>query len=311
MRQVLYEFSLFGHKIPLYGYGVMIVAALYASTALAAWRARREKLDPEMIYDLSFWVVIGGLIGARGFYVWQYWGTKIESIGEAFRFWEGGIVFYGCILGGFTAILLYWRLRRFPLRPTLDTIAPALAVGIALGRIGCFFNGCCYGDVCEKPAFLGVRFPAHSPAWQEHLQEGRIVAPLGPQPYRKYAVKGDDGRVLRVQASDRSLPVHPTQIYSAIDGFLLFFLLSAYYPLRTRDGQVTALMMTTYPVSRFLIEYLRDDEPAFFAGLTISQTISLVIFLGGAAYWIWLSFQPRGRYADRPAKAAAAELVAT
>lgn len=299
MRQVLYEFSLFGHKIPLYGYGVMIVIALYTSTALAAWRARREKLDPETIYDLSFWVVIGGLLGARGFYVWQYWGTKIKTIAEAVRFWQGGIVFYGSVLGGFGAIFLYWYFRRFPLRATLDAIAPALALGIALGRIGCFLNGCCYGDVCEKPAFLAVRFPAFSPAWQEHLEDGRILAPRGPQPREKFDIKTENGRKIQVEASDRSLPVHPTQLYSAVDGFVLLALLTAFYPLRRRDGQVLALLMITYPITRFLIEYLRDDEAAFFAGLTISQTISLLIFSAGLITWVSLSFLPRGRVADR------------
>ena len=133
MHQILYEFSVFGHKVPIYGYGIMIVAALYASTALAAWRARREKLDPETIYDLSFWVVIGGLLVRWVFYVWQYWGTKIKTIGEAFRFWQGGIVFYGCILGGFAAIYLYWRIRRFPFQRDAGHDRSRLGRGNRLG----------------------------------------------------------------------------------------------------------------------------------------------------------------------------------
>ena len=76
-----------------------------------------------------------------------------------------------------------------------------------------------------------------------------------------------------------SLPLHPTQIYSAIDAFVLFILLSAYYPLRRRDGEVMGLLMITYPVTRFLIEWLRNDEGVFFAGLTISQNISIVLLL--------------------------------
>ena len=76
-------------------------------------------------------------------------------------------------------------------------------------------------------------------------------------------------------------------------------LLSAFYPLRRRDGEVMGLLMVTYPITRFLIEYLRNDEGVFFAGFTISQNISIVLLLGGLAYWFWLSRYPRDRHADR------------
>ena len=95
-----------------------------------------------------------------------------------------------------------------------------------------------------------------------------------------------------------SLPLHPTQIYSAIDALVIFILLSAYYPLRRRDGEVMGLLMITYPVTRFLIEWLRNDEGVFFAGLTISQNISIVLLVCGLAYWFWLSRLPRTRHAD-------------
>ena len=85
-----------------------------------------------------------------------------------------------------------------------------------------------------------------------------------------------------------SLPVHPTQLYSAIDGLILLFLLSAFYPLRRRDGQVMALLMVTYPVTRFLVEYLRNDEGVFWFGLTISQNISVFLLLAGVLFWTWL-----------------------
>ena len=96
-----------------------------------------------------------------------------------------------------------------------------------------------------------------------------------------------------------SLPVQPTQLYSAFDGFILVALLSAYYPLRRRDGEVMALLMVTYPITRFLIEYLRNDEGAIFAGLTISQNISILTLLGGLAFWVLLVRRPAERYADR------------
>jgi phosphatidylglycerol:prolipoprotein diacylglycerol transferase len=271
MRQVLFEIP--GIHLKIFGYGLMLFFAFLGSMNLAAWRAKREKLDPEVIYDLALWVFIGGLLGARLFYVWQYWGTRIKSISEVFRIWEGGIVLYGSILGGTFAFFVYWWRRPFPLRPILDTIAPALALGIALGRFGCFLNGCCYGDRCDLP--WAVSFPARSAPWVDQVKHGLLP-----------------------EAAQWSLPVHPTQLYSTLDGLILLVLLTAYFPLRKRDGEVMALLMVTYPVTRFLIESLRNDEGAFFAGMTISQNISFVVFGAGVAYWVGLSRLPRGRYAD-------------
>ena len=214
MRQVL--FVLPGTGIKLFGYGLMLCIAFIGSILLAAWRARRERLDPETVYDFAFWVFLGGLVGARLFWVVQYWGHQIHRPIEIFFIWKGGIVLYGSILGGTAAFFAYWWRRRFPLRPMLDVIAPSLALGIALGRLGCFLNGCCYGDRCDLPwavSFPGPRVgvpgdPAltlhGSPPWADQVRAGLI----GPD-----------------QAW--SLPVHPTQLYSPIDGLILLALLSA------------------------------------------------------------------------------------
>ena len=157
MWQVLFTIPVLG-GIKIFGYGTMLFLAFIASIKLAAWRARREGLDPEVVYDLSAWVFVGGLIGARLFYVIQYWGDRVHTIGDIFRIWEGGIVLYGSIIGGTTAFFLYRLVRPFPLRPLLDVIAPSLALGIAIGRLGCFLNGCCYGDLCDQLPW-GVSFP--------------------------------------------------------------------------------------------------------------------------------------------------------
>ena len=83
---------------------------------------------------------------------------------------------------------------------------------------------------------------------------------------------------------------------------MILLLLSAYYPLRRRDGEVIGLLMITYPITRFLVELLRNDEGAFFGGLTISQNISVALFVAGLAYWGWLLRQPKGLYRDQEAE---------
>jgi phosphatidylglycerol:prolipoprotein diacylglycerol transferase len=287
MRQVLFEIPGVGVKI--FGYGLMLFFAFIAAMNLAALRARRAKLDPEVIYDLALWVFIGGLVGARGFYVAQYWGTKVRTFWEIFEIWRGGIVLYGSLLGAAIAFLTYRAFRPFPIRPTLDAIAPSMALGLALGRIGCFLNGCCYGDPCTLP--WAVQFPRHSPAWEAEVTRGMLPP-----------------------SAETSLPLHPTQIYSAIDGLVLMFLLLAFTPLRKRDGQVMALLLTTYPITRFLIEHLRNDEGVFALGMTISQLISVGIFAASLGFWYYLSRLPAGLYADQaeePAPAAVGEDSAT
>src|SRR5262249_33603534 len=154
--------------------------------------------------------------------------------------------------------------------------------GTFFGRLGCFLNGCCFGDPCRLR--WAVAFPAHSPPWIQQVRLG-LIAPDAVQ----------------------SLPIHPTQLYSAIDALVLLLLLSAAYPLRRRDGEVMGLLMVTYPISRFLIEYLRNDEGAFFAGLTISQNLSVVLFLGGLVYWAWLLRLPKDRSSDGDEPAPAGE----
>lgn len=270
MQQILFRVP--GLGLPVFGFGLMLTIALFASMELAGRRARREGLGDVQVDVLAIWVLIGGLIGARLFFIAEYW-RRFESFWQVFEIWNGGIVFYGCIVGGGIAFAIYRHLHPFPIRPMMDVIAPALAIGIAFGRLGCFLNGCCYGDVCHLP--WAVTFPQKSSPWVHQVDLG-LISP----------------------GAARSLPVHPTQLYSALDGLILLVLLTAYYPFRRRDGEVMALLMVTYPVTRFFIERLRSDEPGMIYGLTISQAISVVLFLGGLAYWAYLQTLPRGRYAD-------------
>jgi phosphatidylglycerol:prolipoprotein diacylglycerol transferase len=283
MRQVLFTIPIFG-GLKVFGYGAMLVVAFVSSTWLACWRAKRERLDPEVIGDMSFWVFLFGLMGARIFYCAEYWGDEIKSLWDVVQYWKGGVVYYGGIVGGVAAFFVYRTLRPFPLRPYMDVLAPSIAVGTLFGRLGCFLNGCCFGDVCRLP--WAVSFPANSPPWVQHSKAGLISA-----------------------GALKSLPVHPTQIYSAIDALVIFLLLTAYYPLRRRDGEVIGLLMLVYPISRFAIEYLRNDEGVFFGGMTISQTISVTLLLLSCGYWAWLSRLPRGLHRDLAAPSARPEAL--
>ncbi len=150
-------------ELPIYGFGVMLCLALLICTWLAGRRARREGIAPQLLQDLAVWVFVGGLIGARVVYMIQYHVPPSQF----FMIWQGGLVFYGSAIGGVLgyALAYVFVLRRHGLSTwrLADVIAPSVAVGLCLGRVGCLLNGCCYGNVacadCPK-----IEFPLSSPA---------------------------------------------------------------------------------------------------------------------------------------------------
>jgi phosphatidylglycerol:prolipoprotein diacylglycerol transferase len=273
MRRVLFHVPGLGWS--LHSFGPLLLIACAAALWLANRRARREGIDPDTVPDLAVWLFAGGFIGARLQFLLQNPGTLAHWT-DAFKVWQGGITFYGCILGGLAGSLIFWSRRRFPFLATADAVAPALALAVAIGRVGCFLNGCCFGEVCQAP--WAVRFPAESFAWVRHVEAGWI-APWAP----------------------RSLPVHPKQLYLAAGGLGLFGLLTWYFPRRRRDGEVMALLMVAYPITRFATEFLRGDADGWYGPFTISQYISLALAGLGLAAWRAL---PPGLLATGPATVA-------
>ena len=214
------------------------------------------------------------------------------------------------------------------------------ARALALGRIGCFLNGCCFGGVCLASS-LGMTFPAESPPYFQHQKsgwqsgvwleerDGKVVAAYiapdspaassGLKPgeeivgingakfdslddarkkllaaMQSYEIETADGRIVRWLAPHgppRSVPIHPTQLYAAIDAALLALVLWFYFPFRRRDGEVFAILLTVHPISRFFIEMIRSDEPKY--PLTVSQWISIGLLIAGIALWIYLESRPR------------------
>ena len=270
MHPVLFVLPVLGVKI--HAYGVMILLACSGALAITVWRANRERLDGRIVYELATWLFLGGVIG-RGRSLSSSTRRRSSRLGDLFRSWEGGNVFYGCIIGGLIGSLLYWWRRPFPFWPMADAVAPALAVGIALGRLGCFLNGCCFGVVSDLP--WALRFPSGSHVWHDQVDRG--ILPL---------------------AAEFSLPVHPIQLYAAVAGLIILVALSWYFPRRRRDGEVMALLMILYPVTRWPIESLRGDEQAIFLGMTLSQNISVVLLSLGLIVGSILLRRPRARLAD-------------
>jgi phosphatidylglycerol:prolipoprotein diacylglycerol transferase len=161
--------------LPIRGYGVMLLSGVVLGVALAANRAARAGLHPDAILSLAFAMVLGGMIGARLFFVIQYWSlirgpTWGETLANLVSVDKGGLVVYGSLVGAMVAFAWYGRRMELPLLPLADLIAPSLALGLALGRIGCLLNGCCFGGPCDLP--WAVAFPAGSPPYEDQHRDG-------------------------------------------------------------------------------------------------------------------------------------------
>jgi phosphatidylglycerol:prolipoprotein diacylglycerol transferase len=342
----------------------MMLIAIVTGVGLAGYRAQRMGLDPELIFSLAFAMCVFGVLGARLFYVIQKWeefrgpdwtSTLIKIV----NFTEGGLVVFGSVIGALAALIVFCRLRKLPVLAIADLVAPSMVIGLAIGRIGCLLNGCCYGGYCEIPQ-LALTFPPEAPVYQDQLMHGELfgvrlvakpgaihkksevdthievawVAPgsaaeqagvnagtvvsmvngyqvdgradlalLGQELPRHLRENDARGRVTEMTLTTpeqqnftwklaalpaRSLPVHPTQIYSAIDAFLLFLVLWFYYPFRRHDGEVVALMLGLHAISRFVLELIRTDEGEVLGTpFSISQLVGflfLVIAIGLFAF---------------------------
>jgi len=349
--------------LPIRGYGVMLLLAVSFAVALLVYRGKRRGFEPEMMLSLSFWLFVAGIVGARLFYVIEYWErqfqkeTLLETLKAVFNITQGGLVVFGSLIGGAIAALIYVRKYRLSALAMGDLMAPSIVLGIAIGRIGCFLNGCCFGGVCDLP--WAVQFPFGSPPHMRQVEQGKLtlhgihfagngddpaiissVEPGSPaekaglkagqeidrmialgengQNARQWEIDNVDeaqGALLRIMGEGtelrlretggrtfgwtlpavlpRSIPVHPAQLYSAIDCFLLLFVLLAYEPFQRRSGELLALLITLHPISRFLLEIVRIDEAAMFStGLSISQLISLAALAGAGVLWAYILRQP-------------------
>ena len=139
-----------------YSYGFMISMAFVAAIALSYFLAKKVQIDPDRVFDFGLFILIGSIIGARLFYVVLYW-NELHSPAEIFMVWNGGLVFYGGLVFAILSVLLAAKIYNIKSLDILDVATPATALGYAIGRIGCFLNGCCYGSECSLP--WAVRFP--------------------------------------------------------------------------------------------------------------------------------------------------------
>jgi phosphatidylglycerol:prolipoprotein diacylglycerol transferase len=291
-------------------YGLMMVIGFLACVWLITRLSRDFTPNPQYITNAALYSLVGGVIGARLFFVVHYFDKFRSNPIEIFAIWQGGLELAGGVIAAIIVILFYLLYHKLPIRRYLDVLAIGLMLILVFGRIGCFLNGCCYGKPTELP--WGVRFPYNSFAYisqinsdpERNRKEPQLLLPrdeyldyLGtngkwyPKHLEDLTVKQ---KIEVTEGKYRCLPVHPTQLYSS--GMAAFWCLVLYLFWRrakkaglsgnsgkffTKPGYTFALMFIVYGITRFLMEFLRDDNPFEFDGLTISQNIGIAMVVLG------------------------------
>jgi len=234
-------------------YGLAMASAFLISFWLATRRAPREQIDPELVLDCFLPLFMGAVVGGRLLYVVTDIDSFIDAPLEVFKIWKGGLVFYGGFLGGMVGTFIYLKARKFSFWRMMDLMAPYAGLGYAIHRVfGCFLGfGCCYGKPTDLP--WGVTFPEGAPA---------------------------------SRAFGAGMPVHPTQLYEALNGLLIMAAVMIYRRRPHRVGRPSALFLFIYAVLRFVIEFFRGDSYRGFLGsLSTSQWLSIPIFITGLVLW--------------------------
>ncbi len=248
--------------ITVHWFGICIALAFLAGMWTATRRAPHVGISGNLIADLVIpWLLVGGIVGARILFVISYW--KDEFAGkpwwEIFMIQRGGLVFYGGLIGASLATIIFARLKKVSLWKIADIMAPSIALGSMFGRLGCFMNGCCYGRACELP--WAVRFPS------DHFTGGA--------------------------------PVHPTQLYDAFLNLTLYLGLAWIFRHRRKfNGQIFALYLMCYAVTRSTVEFFRGDysDGHLHNGFTPAHLLSIGILIAGIALYRVLA--PRTRSAS-------------
>jgi phosphatidylglycerol---prolipoprotein diacylglyceryl transferase len=239
-------------------YGVLLVTAILGGIYTAIRLGRRVGLDSSLVLDFCTWVILVALVGAKVLMVLTEWSYYREHLGEIFSFstFMAGGVFYGGFLAALFFTVWYVRVQKISFWKLTDVLAPGVALGQSVGRLGCFSAGCDYGKPTTVP--WGVTFTSKF----AHEVTG---VPLG-------------------------LRLHPAQIYESLATFVIFGVLLWWFPRRKRDGDVFLIYVGLYAVARFFLEFLRGDEDRGFVFhhlLSTSQFIAILALAGIAAVFIW------------------------
>lgn len=250
MHPVLFKIFSF----PIHSYGLMLALSFLFGIWFSGWRAKKRGLNPDVIADMGFWIILSAIVGARLYYVFlhfeEFKGNLLSIInpfqGETVGI--GGLVMLGGYIGAVIAAILFFKIKKLPFLPYADIVSPSVGFGIMLTRIGCFLNGCCYGAASESS--LAVKFPLDSPAgaYQHHIHAASL---------------------------------YPSQLFESIGGLLIALIVLAVARKKSFSGFHFYLTGLLYSVLRFCVDYSRfyDINERLLGTLSHNQVICIALFI--------------------------------
>jgi phosphatidylglycerol:prolipoprotein diacylglycerol transferase len=215
-------------------YGFFIAVGFIVGFVIAIRTARAKGIPFERVVDLFFYTLLSSILGSRILFVLTEFDFFLRHPSKILNLWEGGLVFYGGLLCAIAVAVAYMKWHRLPFWKWADLFSPPVALGLFLGRIGCFFAGCCYGTETSLP-------------WAVVFTNPDSLARL-------------------------NVPLHPTQLYDAANGLVLFVILVWMEKRKAFDGQVFGCFVFLYSATRFFIEMVRGDPRGSFLGSALSTS---------------------------------------
>ena len=244
MHPVLFKLG----PLTLRTYGLLVAVGMFTALQYILNRSKKEGIPAENVMDLVLYIIVAGLLGGRLAYVLLNFGYYSQNFWEIFKVWEGGMVFYGgLILGALAGIIYIRRKPSLKLAQLADIFAPGIALAHVFGRLGCFFAGCCYGKPSDLP-------------WAVRFLDPRSLAPTG-------------------------VCLQPTQLYEAAGNLAIFFFLNWYNRFKHKPGKTFWVYLFFYGMLRFHVEFLRgDDRGGFFLGMSPGQVVSFIVIFVSIIY---------------------------
>ena len=230
--------------LTLHTYGLFVALGFIAGILVTIRLGKSIGITSNNVMDMGFVIILSGLIGSRLVYILINLQDFIAHPLNIIKIWEGGLVFSGGLVAVIIVMLLYVRHHGYNILTVGDLWAPAAAIGQAIGRIGCFFAGCCYGRLTDVP-------------WGIVFTDPKCIAP-------------------------RDIPLHPTQLYSSFSSFIIFIILLLIHSKKKFDGQVFIWFLILHSTARLILERFRGDPRGIILtdNMTMTQFIAIIILIG-------------------------------
>jgi phosphatidylglycerol:prolipoprotein diacylglycerol transferase len=244
----------------IHTYGLLVAMGFVIGILVTVRLGKNQAFSTQQILDMAFIMILSAIVGSRLLYILINLSYYTAHPIDILKIWQGGLVFSGGLIATASAMALYLRSHHISFWAAGDLWAPALAVGQAIGRLGCFMAGCCYGKPTNLP-------------WGVIFTHPQSLAP-------------------------RYIPLHPTQIYSSLAGFSIFFILLVLYGRRKFQGQVFLWYLILHSTTRLFVERFRGDERGLMPGteMTLTQLVALGILI--AAIVALFVLKPEGNRKD-------------